>query len=119
MRVFLDSRSLSATPKLWSTIRTALQDSEYFLLLASPGSASSEWVPREVEHWLGLGRADKLLVALTDGVAVPRHDELRRRPAIVGEMVHVRAPRSDETPPPYGCIRRRVQPRRSIPRDGE
>ena len=70
MRVFLDSRSLSATPKLWSTIRTALQDSEYFLLLASPGSARSEWVPREVEHWLSLGRADKLLVALTDGEIV-------------------------------------------------
>lgn len=70
MRVFLDSRSLSATPKLWSTIRTALQDSEYFLLLASPGSARSEWVPREVQHWLSLGRADKLLVALTDGEIV-------------------------------------------------
>jgi WD40 repeat protein len=67
MRVFLDSRSLSATPKLWSTIRTALRDSEYLLLLASPGSAKSEWVPREVQHWLGLGRGDKLLVALTDG----------------------------------------------------
>ena len=69
MRVFLDSRSLSATPKLWSTIRTALQ-TPYFLLLASPGSARSEWVPREVQHWLSLGRADKLLVALTDGEIV-------------------------------------------------
>ena len=67
MRVFLDKGSLSATPKLWTTIQKALSESEFLLLLASPRATQSEWVPKEVQQWIELGRADKLLVALTDG----------------------------------------------------
>jgi hypothetical protein len=70
MRVFLDKGSLSATPKLWTTIQKALEESEFLLLLASPRAAQSEWVPKEVQHWIELGRTDKLLVALTDGEIV-------------------------------------------------
>ena len=67
MRVFVDKASLSANPGLWSTIEAALDESEYFLLLASPSSAQSLWVQKEVEHWAQLGRARQLLIALTEG----------------------------------------------------
>src|SRR5262245_34418986 len=52
LRVFRDSASLAANPGLWSSIVAALEQSEYFILLASPEAAASQWVNREVEYWL-------------------------------------------------------------------
>ena len=65
IRVFRDRTTLAMTPKLWPSIRTALDESEFFLLLASVESGRSEWVQREVEHWLRSGPPDKLLIILT------------------------------------------------------
>jgi pSer/pThr/pTyr-binding forkhead associated (FHA) protein len=47
LRVFYDQASLAANPGLWSSIQATLADSEYFILLASPEAARSEWVARE------------------------------------------------------------------------
>ena len=44
IRVFRDKTGLTATPGLWTSIVTALDNSEYFLLLASPQAAQSHWV---------------------------------------------------------------------------
>ena len=42
LRVFRDDTSLSATPHLWPSIEAALDQSRYFLLLASPEAAASK-----------------------------------------------------------------------------
>ena len=65
--VFRDETNLSLNPRLWSTIEKALGESEYFILLASPGAATSKWVWKEVDYWLKNNRAEKLLIVLTDG----------------------------------------------------
>jgi WD40 repeat protein len=67
LRVFRDESALSANPHLWSSIETALDESEWFVLLASPDAAASEWVTRELDHWLANKSADQILVVLTDG----------------------------------------------------
>src|SRR4051812_47148726 len=67
LRVFRDDTSLSATPSLWPSIEGALGKSRYFILLASPQSAASKWVNKEVAHWLDRNRIDTLLVGVTDG----------------------------------------------------
>ena len=67
MRVFLDKTSLSANPALWPTIEQALGQSEYFLLLASPTSANSQWVQQEVHWWLENRTSEKLVLCLTEG----------------------------------------------------
>ena len=41
--IFRDQTGLSVTPGLWSSIQTALDGSEYFVLLASPEAAASRW----------------------------------------------------------------------------
>jgi WD40 repeat protein len=68
MRVFRDKSGLAANPALWDSIQQALTDSEYLLLLASPASAKSPWVQKEVQWWLQNRSVDNLLIALTDGV---------------------------------------------------
>jgi WD40 repeat protein len=67
IRVFRDQTSLSANPALWPAIEKALGESGYFILLASPRSAQSVWVGREISWWLEHRSADKMLIGLTEG----------------------------------------------------
>ena len=67
MRVFRDKTSLSANPALWPSIEQALQQSEWFLLLASPRAAGSIWVGKEVAWWIANRGVERVLLLLTDG----------------------------------------------------
>ena len=67
MRVFRDETNLSINPALWGSIQQALEESAYFILLASPRAAASKWVRREVEFWLAHRGTRTLLIAHTDG----------------------------------------------------
>lgn len=70
LRIFRDDASLAANPNLWSSIEQALDRSGFFILLASPESAASKWVAKEVQYWLEHRESDRLLVAVTDGELV-------------------------------------------------
>ena len=65
--IFRDQTGLSVTPALWSSIQTALDGSQWFVLLASPEAARSPWVNREIEHWIATKPADRILPVVTDG----------------------------------------------------
>lgn len=65
--VFRDEASLSVTPHLWGNIQQALDQSEYLIYMASPVSAASKWVTKEIEYWLEHKPLEKLLIVLTDG----------------------------------------------------
>jgi tetratricopeptide (TPR) repeat protein len=66
-RVFRDDTSLSATPHLWPSIETALSQSRYLILIASPEAAASRWVDKECAYWLEHKSPDTLLIAVTEG----------------------------------------------------
>ncbi len=67
VRIFRDESSLAANPHLWSSITEALEDSGWFVLLLSPDAAGSEWVGKEIEHWVANKPADRMLPVVTDG----------------------------------------------------
>ncbi|HEV7770695.1 MAG TPA: TIR domain-containing protein [Solirubrobacterales bacterium] len=67
LRLFLDTNSLSADPKLWATIERALGDSEWFVLVTSPKAVGSRWVDREIRWWLEHRSAGRLLIVLAEG----------------------------------------------------
>jgi MTH538 TIR-like domain (DUF1863) len=67
MEVFRDETSLAASPGLWPAIRAALDASRWFVLLASPEAARSEWVGEEITHWVTSKGTDHLLVVVTEG----------------------------------------------------
>ncbi len=67
INVFRDKTSLAANPGLWTSICDALDLTKHFVLLASPASAQSVWVQKEVSHWLDKNPIDRLLIVLTDG----------------------------------------------------
>lgn len=69
LRVFRDQTSLAASPDLWTTIEQALDNSRWLILMASPGSAQSPWVAKEIGWWRER-LASHILVAVTGGELV-------------------------------------------------
>lgn len=67
LRAFRDDASLSANPDLWGSIQAALSASDWFVVLASPEAARSEWVAREIGHWRTHRPLDRMLIVITDG----------------------------------------------------
>jgi WD40 repeat protein len=69
IRVFRDKTDLSANPTLWPLIQKALDESEFFIYLASPRAAKSKWVKREIDYWFETRNdaAQKFLIVWTDG----------------------------------------------------
>jgi WD40 repeat protein len=69
IRVFRDDDSLPMNPDLWGSLVKVLDRCSCLILLASPASARSEWVQREVTHFVRQRGTEKLGIVLTDGVA--------------------------------------------------
>jgi len=67
MRIYRDETNLQAAPDLWDALKTELLKASYFLLLASPGAARSEWVPREVELFAEKVGRKNVCIVLTRG----------------------------------------------------
>ena len=67
LRVFRDQTSLAASPHLWTTIEQALDSSRWLILMASPQSAQSAWVAKEIGWWRAHRPASHILMAVTDG----------------------------------------------------
>lgn len=67
LNIFLDRTGLANNSSLWGAIERNLEDSEYFILFASEGAASSKYVAKEVEWWLEHRGIDTLLIAMTSG----------------------------------------------------
>ncbi len=67
LRVFRDDTDLAVSPGLETEIFKALKQSEWLVLVASPKSASSVWVAKEVEWWLTHRTVDTILLVKTEG----------------------------------------------------
>src|SRR4051812_29133018 len=77
LHVFRDETGLSTSPHLWSSIQGAIDESDWFVLLASEDAARSEWVNKEIAHWIATKSVDQLLPVVTDGTWIwdtTRHD---------------------------------------------
>lgn len=70
VRVFRDDKNMPANAALWANLRAALLDSGWFVLVASPEAAASDYVDREVLEWLDHRSADRLLIVLHRGEIV-------------------------------------------------
>lgn len=67
LHIFRDQTNLAVNPALWSSIREALDQSSFFILLASPEAAASPWVAKEAEYWVGRNGPSNVLIVLTGG----------------------------------------------------
>jgi WD40 repeat protein len=69
--VFLDEHDLATDPELERKLFSAIEDSEYFIFLASVDSAEHDsWCSKEIAHWFEVRRedaADKMRFVITNG----------------------------------------------------
>lgn len=65
--MFRDVSDTGLNPSLWGTVQRQLDGSRWFVLLACPESAASQWVRREIDHWCGEKDTDTVLLVLTGG----------------------------------------------------
>ena len=66
-QIFRDESGLAAGPDLWEILRAALNESEYFIYLASPESARSYYTSKEIEYWLGRRGSEQVILVLAKG----------------------------------------------------
>ena len=66
--VFRDRDELAGASVLGDRLREALRESRWLVVVCSPRAARSEWVNEEVRYFKQLGRADRVLCLVVDGV---------------------------------------------------
>ena len=67
LEIFRDANDLSLASDLGDKIRTGLEDSKYFVCMASQKYAQSKWCGREVDYWLEHKSIDTFIIVLTEG----------------------------------------------------
>ena len=73
--VFKDTSEL-IPGNLPEQIREALELSKYLIVLCSPNAAKSEWVNKEVEVFMSMGRTNNIIPFIIDGIPFSsNHDE--------------------------------------------
>ena len=65
--VFLDREELSTSASLADSVRTALEQSSYLIVICSPRAAGSRWVSEEIRLFKELGRSERILCVIVDG----------------------------------------------------
>lgn len=81
-RVFRDQEELPIGSDLGDNIRTALEESEYLIVVCSPRTPESYWVQKEIETFIGLHGREHILAILVEGEpqeAFPRSFRRTRR----------------------------------------
>lgn len=66
--IFKDTTDLNPG-NLPRQIHEALEQSKHLIVICSPRSARSEWVNKEVETFIGMGRADRIIPFIIEGTA--------------------------------------------------
>ena len=56
-------------------IEIALQNSIYLIVICSPNSAKSPWVNKEIQTFIDLGREDRIIPFVIDGIPFSDNDE--------------------------------------------
>ncbi|WP_162846165.1 toll/interleukin-1 receptor domain-containing protein [Seongchinamella sediminis] len=65
--VFKDREDLHAASDLGETLRKALAQSEYLIVVCSPRAVASEWVNQEIAEFIRLRSVDKVLAVIVAG----------------------------------------------------
>ena len=65
--IFLDRAELSSSSDLAESVRSALEDSEFLIVVCSPSAARSRWVNEEIRSFKALGRERRILCLIVAG----------------------------------------------------
>ena len=65
--VFRDRDELATSSDLASSVKEALGDSAFLIVICSPNSAQSKWVDEEIKTYIAAGRGQFIRLIIVDG----------------------------------------------------
>ena len=71
--IFRDREDLPASPDIGKEIEQVLTASRFLIVVASPNSAASLWVNREIEFFIRLGKINQIFTIIIDGEPNDEH----------------------------------------------
>ena len=66
--VFRDETSINPGKTVDDALKSELEKSKYLIVICSPASSASSWVDREVERFIEMGREDRIMPFIVEGV---------------------------------------------------
>ena len=66
-KVFRDKDELPTSGDLGKDIENALEASRFLIVICSPRTNESQWIKKEINYFIKLGRQDKILALLIEG----------------------------------------------------
>ena len=66
--VFRDETSINPGKSVDEALKSELEKSKYLVVICSPASSASPWVDREVERFVEMGREDRIMPFIVEGV---------------------------------------------------
>ena len=73
-------------PALRKRIKQELEASKYLIVICSPRSAKSEWVNKEVETFMEMGRTDRIIPFIIDGKAFAKNPDEECFPKAIRDL---------------------------------
>lgn len=83
--IFKDTSELNPG-NLPQQIHDALEQSKHLIVICSPRSAKSEWVNKEVETFMEMGRTDKIIPFIIDGKAFAKNPDEECFPKAIRDL---------------------------------
>ena len=83
--VFMDDSELT-TGDIPEQILDALKNSRYLIVICSPRSAKSEWVNKETEAFIKMGRKDKIIPFIIEGTAYSKNPDTECYPKAILDL---------------------------------
>ena len=66
--VFRDETSINPGKPVDDALRSELEKSKFLIVICSPASSTSSWVDREVERFVEMGREDRIMPFIVEGI---------------------------------------------------
>ncbi|MDR1193918.1 MAG: toll/interleukin-1 receptor domain-containing protein, partial [Peptococcaceae bacterium] len=88
-KVFRDQEELPLLADLGEGIRQALDSSEWLIVICTPDFLLSKWCMAEVDHFIALGRRERILAVLAAGEPEQSFPEQLRYSLVEGERVEI------------------------------
>ena len=88
-KVFRDEEELPLATSLSDNIRTALDASQWLIVVCTPALLESRWCLFEIDYFISLGRRDRILLVLADGTPDTSFPPQLRSRTVDGQTVSV------------------------------
>lgn len=82
---FMDESELVASADLTAELKRGLDMSRFLIVICSPRTLHSRWIPQEVAYFTSLGRSANILMLLVEGELTPLLPVLVGNPGLIAE----------------------------------